>query len=88
MTIPPKARNDVCNVKLFVSISSGIKCMNTSPKSAPAAKLTRYKIILFSFFAFIARANTPTNDIKLMIMTLPSVYIIASFIFDVCEKSI
>mgnify|MGYP001559849338 CR=1 FL=1 len=73
-------------VKLFSSINSGIKCIKTSPKSAPAAKLTRYIKILLSLSLFIERKNIPTKDIRLTIATLTIVYKSASFIFHSIKK--
>jgi len=54
--------------------ASGNKCMNASPKSAPAAKPTSNKMMRESLSVFIMINKTPIREIRLTMRTLNMVY--------------
>jgi hypothetical protein len=54
---------------------SGKICKKTSPKSAPAEKLTKYKSQPFSLALLITKVTAPAKEIILTIKTLTKEYI-------------
>ena len=70
MTIPEMKNNEICIENPNSSTASGIKWINAPPIKAPAEKLTSNNKNFFNVLSLKARNNTPTNEIKLTIITL------------------